>query len=64
MLQADEITNAGTKAGLSLASYKDPEPPDDPSHAVVRGLPDNTDSDVFEDLARVASKRIFLTKDM
>lgn len=64
VLQADEITNAGTKVGLSLVSYKDPQPPDDPSHAVVRGLPDDTGSDVFEDLARVASKRLFLTKDL
>lgn len=64
VLQTDEITNAGTKAGLALASYKDPQPPDDPSHAVVRGLPDDTSSDVFEDLARIASKRLFLTKHM
>jgi hypothetical protein len=64
VLQAGEITEAGKKAGLSLASYKDPMLPHDPSHAVVRGLPPDTSSEVFEDLARISSKRFFLTKDL
>jgi hypothetical protein len=64
VVQAGEITEAGKKVGLSLASYKDPILPHDPSHALVRGLPEDTSSEVFEDLARIASKRFFVAKDL
>jgi hypothetical protein len=64
VLEAGDITEAGKRAGLSLASYKDPIPPHDLSHAVVRGLPQDTSSEVFEDLARLASRRFHMAKDL
>lgn len=64
VLQAGEIVAAGKKVSLSLASYKDPILPHEPSHAVVWGLPKDASSEVFEDLARIASRRFFLAKNL
>ena len=64
VLQAGDVTGAGQKVGLSLASYKDPMLPHDPSHAIVRGLPDDSSSEIFEDLARIASRQFFVVKDL